>query len=187
MSPCRICTEPTKAGRFADHEVICATCLDEAVLDAYLADLPDEPIIREQVTRAFFTARRTRRDRPEPADRIEAIEIDGERLPLPDDLHISELMELLGPDVEITRMDERHAADDHFSADDDYATGPLSPAPRFPALANELHRLLPPLPLEDTPDDEVTYPGYRLFRVLERIEVEGEEPRWAIRRVYRRE
>lgn len=186
LLPCRICTEPTSGGDFDDHESICPTCLDEAVLDAYLADIPDEPIVREQVTRAFFTSRDRRRHSPDPEARIEAIEIGGERLPLPDDLRISELIELLGPDVEIERIDDDRSVGSDFPIDR-WKTEISSPAPHFPALAGELHRFSSFVE-EESGDDVAEYPGFRLFRVLERDgENEDGSPRYAIRRIYRRD
>ena len=185
LVPCRICTEPTTPGSFDDHEVVCSACTDEAVLDAYLADIPDEPIVREQVTRAFFTSRDHRRGTPDPEARIESIEIDGERLPVPDGLRIDELIELLGPDVEIERLDDDRAIDSDFPIDR-WKREISSPAPRFPALAGELHRF-PSFDEGEKGDDVAEYPGFRLFRVLKRTgENPDGTPRFEIRRIYRR-
>lgn len=192
MSCCRICTGPALTLGPDDHEVICGGCIDDAVLDAYLADIPDEPLLREEVTRAFFTSRRRAATTPPPGVLIEAIEIDGERLPLPDDLRIDELIELLGPDAEITRLDEGDWDEATEGGDDDALFRPLHPAHNFPALRGELHPLLPPLAAGDATDaegdDAAEYPGYRLFRVLERVgESEDGTPRYEIRRIYRRD
>jgi len=190
MTHCRICTGPAVAIGPDDHETICGSCIDEAVLDAYLADLPDEPIIREQVTRLFYLARGTY-----PTSRVglDALRVDETELPLPDDLLIDELIELLADEeVEVTieRINE-----------------PIEPpvlrpsaawlAQQQPARRGELHHFAssaspePAAPTDERGDADESiplpdqYPGYRHFRVLESTEVDGERT-WTIRDVYRR-
>lgn len=190
MTHCRICTGPALAIGPDDHEVVCGNCIDEAVLDAYLADLPDEPLIREQVTRAFFLARRAD---TAPRAEIDAIADGDDELPLPDDLLIDELIELLADEKAEVRIERIDAPDEQPI---------LRPsaewlASQHPALRGELHR--PPTfahsiePSEEADgafvlDDSITpgeFPGYRHFRVLESSEVDGKRS-WTIRDVYRK-
>lgn len=187
MTHCRICTGPALAIGPEDHETICGNCIDEAVLDAYLADLPDEPIIREQVTRIFYL---TRGNHPTSRGGIDALRAGDQELPLPDDLLVDELIELLADDeVEVT-----------IERIEDPSEQPiLRPsaawlASQHPALRGELHRpaaaadLTPATPRDESnesislPDQ---YPGYRHFRVLESTEIDGERT-WTIRDVYRK-
>jgi hypothetical protein len=202
MSHCRICTGPTVAIGPDDHETVCGNCIDEAVLDAYLSDLPDEPVIREQVTRAFYMARRTDN---ETRLSIDALTIDGKELPLPDDLLVDELIELLADETNEIRIERIEAPND---APNDVLnnTPVLRPSAAWltsqhPALRGELHRPFLPVDLNnrdepDAPDDgrplcfeaeplHDEYPGYRHFRVLEATERNGERS-WTIRDVYRR-
>lgn len=190
MTYCRICTGPALAIGPDDHEVVCGNCIDEAVLDAYLADLPDEPLIREQVTQAFFLARRAD---AAPRAGIDAIADGDDELPLPDDLLIDELIELLADEETEVRIERIDAPDEQPV---------LRPsaewlASQHPALRGELHRPLafahPVEPTDEADgafvlDDTVVpgeFPGYRHFRVLESSEVDGKRT-WTIRDVYRK-
>jgi hypothetical protein len=190
MTHCRICTGPALAIGPDDHEVVCGNCIDEAVLDAYLTDLPNEPLAREQVTRAFFLSRRADAT---PRAGIDAIVDGDDEFPLPDDLLIDELIELLADEeteIQIERID---------APDEQPVLRPSAEwlASQHPALRGELHR--PPafnLPIEPTTDSEGSFvlddtvipgefPGYRHFRVLESSEVDGKRS-WTIRDVYRK-
>lgn len=196
---CRICHAPAERRGAGDHETVCMACCTDALIDAYLAGVPDSE--REDAIGRFYTERDERRA---PGIRIEELRFNDEMIPLPDDLAADELAMLLSPLLDEMSPELRArlgVGDDELDDEEDdleaaFDADPrpiLRPSPawyatQFPALRGELHRPSP-TPDEiarahgiDLPDE---YPGFRHFRVIESVEVDGERT-WTIRDVYRK-